>query len=320
MQSVVMEKTMGYETFVKTMKEVVWDKLGDGYEVRIIKVIKNNSLELDSLVALKEGKKFAPNIYLMPYYESYLSGTPLITLVDRLCNIYRHCSVPVADEELNYTLKDMKSFIFFRLVSFERNEMLLEKIPHVKFLDLAVTFHCLVRNDDEGIGSIRITNEHLAQWNLSMDELQEFAVMNTKRLFPATIKSMEEVLKGVCDELILGYGDGIELPYPFSDLSLLSKDTNRLEMYILTNQKGINGASCMIYEDVIRGFADRMNSDLYILPSSIHEIILIPKEKEMQKESLSRMVKDVNRTQVAVDEILSDKVYLYSRKQNAILM
>jgi hypothetical protein len=91
-------------------------------------------------------------------------------------------------------------------------------------------------------------------------------------------------------------------------------------MYILSNFKGINGASCLLYENVLSEFAQLIQSDFYILPSSIHEIILVPYDKAILKEALAEMVEEVNRTQVSGDEVLSDRVYFYSRKNNSLTM
>ena len=91
-------------------------------------------------------------------------------------------------------------------------------------------------------------------------------------------------------------------------------------MYILSNQKGINGASCLLYENILLDFANQIRSDLYILPSSIHEIILIPYQKETTLQALIEMVRDINCTQVAPEEVLSDSVYRFSREKNAIVM
>lgn len=319
MLQTVKEEVLGYDSFVSTIKQIVKERMGEGYSIRIYKVMKNNSLELDSLVVLKEGKNFAPNIYLMPYYESYLEGTSVAELALRLCSIYEHCSVPVVEEEFSYSFEVMKPYIFYRLVSFDRNQKLLGQIPHTRYLDLAVTFHCLVRSDDEGIGTIRITNEHLNYWNITRKDLDSLAAGNTKRLFPATIKSMEEVLHGIFDQE--GYEEEGSQVFDRGDrnpgFSLLP---GQRRMYILTNKNGINGASCILYPEVIRNFANRMKSDLYILPSSIHEVILIPKEKELNIDTLREMVMEVNRTQVAREEILSDRVYLYTRKQDEITL
>ncbi len=312
------EETMDYDLFVSTVKQIVRNKLGEGFDIRIYKVTKNNSLELDSLVVLKKGENIAPNIYLPPYYEAYLEGADIIDIVDRLCNVCSHCTVPVMDQNFSYTFEQMKSYIFFRIVSFEKNRKLLADIPHSCYLDLAVTFHCLVRDDAEGIGTIRVTNEHLKLWQITLEELLQLAAQNTERLFPASIKSMEEVLSGFLSETAQDASISsipMELPL-FPD----SGFTNRPRMYILTNQKGINGASCLLYKNVIRQFANRVHSDLYILPSSIHEIILIPQEDSMNKETLTKMVEDVNSTQVAAEEVLSDHVYFYSRDTDQIML
>ena len=313
------EQTTDYNSFVSAITHQVKEMMGEDYSVRIFKVIKNNSLELDSLVVQKEGKNYAPNIYLMPYYNSYLEGTSVSVIADRLCSIYKDCSIPIVDDNFTYSFEQMKQYIIFRLVSYERNQKLLSKIPHIKYMDLAITYHCLVRNDNEGIGTIRITNEHMEQWKVSRDEIDALAKTNTQRLFPSSIRSMEEVIKTMLHEEL--HGDGKEdFPEDLLDCFMSNDRVTHHKMYILSNQKGINGASCMLYKDVLCEFAGQINSDFYIIPSSVHEIILVPYEKNMKKETLNKMVQDVNCTQVALDEVLSDRVYYFSKEKNAILM
>lgn len=325
----VKEEACSYDHFIDMVKHKVKEQMGEDYSVSIYKVTKNNSLELDSLVVLKEGKNFAPNIYLRPYYESHLEGVGIEEIVDRLCSIYNNSLLPIIKEDFSYSYEEMKSCIIYRLVNYEKNENLLSKIPHIKYLDLAITFHCLVRNDEEGIGTIRITNEHMEFWSITVSELEEAAILNTRKFFPATIRSIDEVLRQLMKEESFQLND--------TDLTCLSEgidnniNTDKVSMYILSNKKGINGASCLLYDDVINSFANSINSDLYILPSSIHEVILIPvasgtkltagtKDNDINTESLSNMVEEVNRTQVAMEEVLSDRVYYYSRERDEILM
>lgn len=310
MLNAVKEELLDYATFVGFIKESIKEKMGQGYSVRIYKVMKNNSLELDSLVVLKEGDNFAPNIYLSAYYESYMAGTSVLEIVDRLCMVYKHCAVPTVREDFEYSLELMRPYIFFRLISIERNKKLLSQIPYIEFLDLAITFHCLVRSEAEGIGTIRITNDHIKQWDITPDGLKELAFTNTIRLFPPTIKTMDEVIRGLlssdnADNETIDYDQQHSESYP---------------MYILTNNKGINGASCLLYKDVIREFAQLLSSDLYILPSSIHEIILIPFERGEDKERFRKMVMEINCSQVPTEEVLSDHVYMYSLDRDAISM
>ncbi len=310
MVNAVKDELLDYTTFVSFIKNKITERMGEGYNIRLFKIMKNNSLELDSLVVLKEGKNFAPNIYLNAYYESYAAGTTMPEIIDRICMIYEHCAVPIVEENFDYTLELMKPHIFFRLISLERNKKLLTQIPYVKFFDLAITFHCLVRSEEEGIGTIRVTNEHIEQWGISCDELKELASVNTKRLFPPVIKTMEEMIKSLScdyytDDEIFDYEETASDAYP---------------MYILTNEKGINGASCLIYKDVIREFAQLIKSDLYILPGSIHELILVPWSCSEDKERFKRIVMDINSSQVPTEEVLSDNVYMYSLEKDAITM
>jgi hypothetical protein len=320
MQQMKNDSSTDYQFFVNEILLKVKQLMGEEYNLRIYKVTKNNSLELDSLVMLKQGNHYAPNIYLAPYYDAYLEGTSIKELSERLCDIYRQYQVPMLNENFQYSFEGMISNIIYRIVNYESNKKLLEKVPFIKYLDLAITFHCLVRDDEEGIGTIRITNEHLREWKTSLQELHKYATVNTKSLFPPIIRSMEDVIHRMLTENDMSnekYNLTEELFDSYSDEG---GTTNLNRMFVLTNQKGINGASCLLYDKVLHDFANKVNSDFYILPSSIHELILVPYNESMDEASLTKMVKEVNQTQVAPEEVLSNRVYYYSRENNAIIM
>jgi len=271
------------------------------------------------MVILKRGENYSPNIYLLPYYESYLQEATIYDVAQRIVNVYRNYTVPILSEKFTYTYDQVKEFVTYRLVSFQKNRKLLNNIPFIKYLDLAITFHCLVRDDSDGIGTIRITNEHIQMWRVTQQELLELAICNTKTLFPYTIKSMEEVIWGMIKEDCKNQSEDIQQELLDSCINA-TKTTNNHKMYILTNQKGINGATCLLYEDILKEFADQIQSDFYILPSSIHEVILVPYSKSISRIALNEMVIDVNRTQVSREEVLSDRVYFFSREENIITM
>ncbi len=317
MVQVLRETTSDYDYFVGQLLSGVTQRMGRDYTARVYKVMKNNSLELDSLVLLKEGKNFSPNIYLQPYYEAYQEGVKISELVQRLCNIYQNCKVPIVDDTFSYTYEQMKPYIIYRLVNYNRNLKLLEKIPHIRYLDLAITYHCLVREDEEGIGTIRITNEHMKHWKAHLKELHELAAENTRRLFPEMLRSMEEVIRSMLLEELAGQED--EIPEDMSPFILdMSRQRNR--MYILSNQKGINGASCLLYPNVLHKLSEEFQSDLYIFPSSIHELILVPTHDNKSSKEYSDMVREINATQVAHEEVLSDRVYYYSREKGLTVL
>jgi hypothetical protein len=263
MVQVLRETASEYDYFVGQILTGVTQRMGKEYSAHIVKVLKNNSLELDSLVLLKEGKNFSPNIYLQTYYEAYKQGVKMNELVQRLCNIYQNCTVPVVEDNFTYTYEQMKPHIVYRLVSYDRNRRLLERIPHIRYLDLAITYHCLVREDEEGIGTIRITNEHMKQWNCRLKELHELAAENTKRLFPESLRSMEEVIQSMLFDELSGLEENLT-----EEMRQIILETSqpKHKMYILTNQKGINGAACLLYSNVLHDFSERFHSDFYLFP------------------------------------------------------
>lgn len=313
-----------YDQFLIRVKTLVKKRMGGGYYVDINHVTKNNSIELDGLIILKKDEKITPNIYLNSYYENYLSGESIEDIVDEIIKIYEDTMEEGEREALciQYEFSEMKSCIVFRLVNFNKNTKLLNEIPHIHFLDLAITFHCLVKDNEDGIGTIRITNEHIEHWNITLEELTEIARINTPNLLPASIRSMNDVILDILNKEMetqdLGNSSNDENEIE-NMLNQMKQDTAH-DMYVLSNTKGINGASCLLYPEVVKELADELNTDFYLLPSSIHEIILVKDNGQIDKNALREMVLDVNDTQVADEEILSDSIYFYSREREAITL
>lgn len=335
---------MEYQQFVDDVKNCISWKVDNDYEVKINKVLKNNSVELDGIVFFKEGDTISPNIYLNQYYVRYQEGEALEEIADDIIGLYEDSMKEQTYDygKMDFTFEQFKDRIIYRVVNYSKNSALLENIPHVRFLDLAITFHCLVKQDDSGIGTIRLTNEHKQLWNLSVKELMRLAAANTERLLPIKISTMEEVLAElfrkefetnsydklagndfsgeVEDEWQQDMAPDSEytgemLDAMFSDMM---REQRTPKMYIITNAVGINGATSIIYKDAIRNFAEKLETDFYILPSSIHEVILVPYEDSISREELKDMVNEVNCTQVPIEEVLSDRVYIYRRKTNQI--
>ncbi len=297
--------------FLSLMKRSVKEAVGAGYQVEINHVIKNNSIELDGLVVLKDKECITPNIYMNIYYEKYLAGESVNEMVEDIIRIYKRSREDNEKNELHirYELDEMESCIIFRLINYDKNRKLLMDVPYIQFMDLAVTFHCLVKNNEKSIGTIRITNEHIRNWKVDIGYLKEIARVNTPILFPPVIRNMNEILNEILQ--------GEDFYQVMSDGAEPAK-TNT--MYVITNAKGINGASCLLYPAVIKNLAQKLDSDLYILPSSIHEIIAVKANGTMNKKAFREMVFDVNRTQVPEEDILSDNVYFYSRERDAITL
>lgn len=326
---------MEYEQFLEEIKQMVRERLDADYSIEINTVLKNNSIELDAIVILKKDETISPNIYLNEYFENYKKGATLNEIINEILEIYFHAAKEKEHENFKFesNFDHISDRIFYRVVNYEKNKKLLKDIPNIKFLDLAITFHWLIKDDESGIGCIRVTREYLSHWGITVKELLRIARKNTPLLFPIIIRSMNEVIFDIIKNDLIHTYENSSLIYNHdciqSELenssSLLYKqledeieNENNIKMYVLSNTKGINGASAMLYKNVIKDFANKINSDLYILPSSIHEIILVPCKNQISYHELSEMVFDVNQTQVSPEEILSNKVYYYNKSNNKI--
>jgi hypothetical protein len=298
---------LAYEDFLFSVKQEAMAYLGEDYQIELKHVLKNNGVVLDGLLIRRYNQTVSPSIYLNQYYEQYNEGRDFLEILEEILGTYEASQEESIQIGLNfkYEFEQMKSIITYRLINYEKNKHLLKKIPHLRFLDLAVTFHCIVRSDEDGIGTVRITEEHQQNWEISVEELWKIACENTRRLFPAVIRPMEDIVFDLMSH------NNLEEEIEFNP-----RDSN---MYVLTNTKGINGATCLLYQGVLEEFARKLDCDFYILPSSIHEVIIVPQVKNdamdftNAKQRLEEMVRDINETQVAVEEVLSDTVYEYSK-------
>ncbi len=316
------KEIMNYDQFLSRIKAIVKKRMGGGYLVDINHVIKNNSIHLDGLIILKNGERITPNIYLNSYFESYQEGESIEDIAAKIINIYEETMEEGEQEALciQFELNEMKSSIIFRLVNYNKNIKLLNEVPHIRFLDLAITFHCLVKDNENGIGTIRITNEHIKNWNTTLEDITELATINTPVLLPASVRSMNEVIIDILNKEMEHSSENMDGKNEIIEVFDQMKQNTMTDMYVLSNTKGINGASCLLYPDVVKELSDQLNTDFYILPSSIHEIILVKNKDKIDKNILREMVIDVNYTQVAEDEILSNNIYFYSRKRDALTL
>lgn len=291
---------MNYSTFCDTLIASLSNHLGSDYTLIKDSIRKNNGVMLDALILRMSDISSAPVVYLESLYEHYLTGSS----VENLCNtiIAGLKKDSIITQEMLHRLQDPEfacDKIAFRLVSRKANAELLQDVPWIPFLDLAVIFHLhLGRSAGNQITSI-IHNRQMHDWNLSPLDLFRIAKKNTCRLYPSAITRLEH--------LIFGWN-------PEND-PVFSCDPDLPDIYVLTNQNGINGASCLLYENTIKDFANRTSSDLIILPSSIHEVLLIPDSGCLNYHTFRDMVRTINAHDVPKEDVLSDELYLYHRDE-----
>ena len=298
---------MEYKEFVEYINMNAGYIAGEGGNITINHVIKNNGCEMDGLVIMEKGKDIAPTIYLDSFYELYTNGENIKSIIRQIEVIYEQNKNNVTfDVNILKHFDTIKDKIVYKVVNYRSNETLLEQVPHKRILDLAVVFYCLLDNEYGRSATALIYNNNLKNWNVTIDDVYKAALKNTPDLLHSKISSVAALFEK-CGVNV----DGEEV-----DL----KDYVPSDMYVLTNESKLNGAACILYENVLYDFAQKLGADLYILPSSVHEVILLPKLSMFEKDELVNMVKEVNTEGVAADEVLSDHVYEYNRTERLITM
>ncbi|SEW40070.1 DUF5688 family protein [[Clostridium] fimetarium] len=307
---------MNYEGFLTQVQKSVSDIMGEEGKVSVSHIIKNNGMELDGLIIMMENSNVSPTIYLNSYYAEHCAGRPFEEIVDNIMEVYLENKDKVsicADFFLNF--ENIKDKIVYKVINYDQNKKLLQKVPHKKILDLAVVFYCLIEQGELGNATALIYNTHMQTWNVDVDTIYEIAMENTPKLLKSNIKKMADIIKELfMQENNISEDEGLDI------FDKMDTDDISADMFVLTNISRINGAACMLYEDVLSNFANSIDSDLYILPSSIHEVIIVPQVNNLDKTELCQMVKEVNAEGVADDEILSDHVYVYNRTDHTITL
>lgn len=297
---------MNYEIFKEVVAEKFMSYLPSQYQnmkLRVEGVDKVNK-HLDGMTLVDESaeKNISPTIYINDMYEHYLQTENLQEVLQKAAETMEKAFVNVPDVAcLNY--ENAKDNIVFQVINTMQNEDMLRDMPHREFQDLSIIYRWVVNVDEQGIQSSIIRNNLAKQLGMTEDELFKAAVENTRRIFPPVVKSMNDVMK----EMFMADG----MPMEIAEMMIDEIPADRM-MWIITNDRGLNGAVSMLYEDNLHKLAEKLETDLYILPSSVHECIAVSADMGDPYE-LAQMVNEINMSQVALEERLSNQVYHYDK-------
>ncbi|MCM1134705.1 MAG: DUF5688 family protein [Clostridium sp.] len=293
------DTSINFKSYIESIIKNLQEKPGADYTVCSKSVRKNNGVARTGIIINREGAEACPIIYVDDFYREGITEKEIEEISDAL-----YADFYEAEREIPVNLADFSEFerakkkLAFKLVSASQNSELLQKTPHKRFYNLAMVFYyALPEVRPHKSAAILIKQHHIKKWGVSLKKLYEAAFANTPVLFPAVIESMEDIMRGIFEEEPCG---------------------QKIPMFVLSNNQKLYGAACMLYPGLIGKFAREKGQDFYILPSSVHEVILVP-AKDTNPESLQAIVTDINHTQVAPDEVLADSVYYYSRNRDKIL-
>lgn len=288
---------MDFTSFKVAVKNAVESKIGENSTMTINDIKKNNGIILSGLMVKSKDSNVSPIIYLNEYYQAYESGNAEFeAIISDIFEVYEKNKVDHdmdMSQFLNY--ENIREKIVYKLINSDRNADLLQHIPHIAFHDLSIVFQLSITGERFENATILIRNEHLAVWNVSLDSLYEDACRNTPILNRYEIRDMEDVIRE-----FIPSEEMVQMP---------------ISLFVLSNKDRVHGAACILYPDLLKHVSGEIGSSMYIIPSSVHETLLIPAKKvdESKCKYIKDMVSMVNDTQVAEEEILSYSVYFYDR-------
>ena len=289
---------MNINEFTEKARKEIAEILGK--EVRYKEMDKLNNTKLYGLMILEPGSNVAPTIYMEQFYDMYMETGNWRKTINPIIAAYQSDSFPKClDMEWFRDFDKVQGLIFHKLINFGANIALLEKVPYTRYLDFAIVYCVHCENEEIGDGSILIHNSHLEMWRCTTQDLARLAEENTPRLYPLSVCTMKDVIQ-----------ECIGCPLPDED--------DIPATYVMSNKARVNGAISIRYKGILKAFSSKLNSDIVILPSSVHEVILLPLLEHEGFKEFKDMVYEVNRYQLSKEEFLSDNVYLYRRDTDSI--
>ena len=301
------------------IKERIDDFLPEEYkgsEIKFMDVTKNNDEKLHAVIIKPEGQNVTPTIYLEQFVEALSNNS--ITEDEILSNISRTYAANVKGGEslgdrvlrsFDEGFDTIRDSVIMQVVNTGLNSETLKDSPHREVEDLSIVYRIFVEKADDGsIGSIRIQNAMLDTWGIKEEDLYSAAVENTPRLFPTKVDTMENVLSSVM-------GSPFQIP---------EGDTTTRALYIITNEQKVNGAAVPFYDKAtIDSLCDQMGGSMFLIPSSIHEMIAMPAGESNTIDdpvnTIAEMIVEINNTEVSDSEILGTKPYHYDKETGFML-
>ena len=287
---------MNFEQFTTQVCALVQNRVGDECKITTRNVLKNNSVKLLGLVIQRPGINVSPTIYLDDLFERYVNGLSIDDVVDIIidCEEKNHSNHSI-DADMFMDFDRIREKIFLKFINTERNEELLLDVPNRSFMDLSVVYYLDLNCDCCANAVSLIHNNQLDVWDVTESELYNEALNNIKRELPDSLINMRDLVYELSGETLP------EIP-------------EEPEMYVYTNRNRFYGAGLVFLFDNAGKFAKKHGS-FFVLPSSIHETILVPDSLDIDRDYLKDMVYTINRTEVDEDELLSDNVYHFDAEK-----
>lgn len=286
---------MDFIQFKEELREILSDYVEKQLNGTLrLETVQKNRGEKSGFVYLPDNGNVGITLYAEDAYEAYQDGKDIEQIaIDMVGTMMAYSMEQETKIDVKETFKPEN--IVPALVPSEDNEELLKTVPHVPFENLEIIFKFSLP-DFKGGGTANVTNTFMEQYGWDEKKLLETAMNNPAYRDEIRLVPLMGIPFG--EPWVSGKDD-------FGFMGELSQKT-----VVISNSSIVYGAAAIMDKDVMKKVADAFGDDIYIIPSSVHECILMPKS-EMPLEELQQMVYEINRATVSPEERLSDDIYFF---------
>lgn len=296
------------QEFAENIKNHIREYLPVDYQdakITLEKVTKGNDRILTGLIIRKDDETAVPSIYLEHYEEQFGKGRPMDDIMKEIAQIKMENSL-----ELPIDVKGLQDYetarplLAIRLCDPEKNQEYLKDKPHTACGELAATYRIQIMEDSSGTASAVVTNDMLNLWGITPEQLHHDTVSAENARNPVCLYTMDDVMS----EIMLS----VKPENLFEQTEPL--ESEMIPMYILTNQNKVNGAGVLARDGVLDKIGELLGSDFYVLPSSTHEVILVPDNGNMQTTNAKRYMSTFSQRPFETWKVIEENIQPYMNK------
>lgn len=305
-----MNREKFFEMTIELVNEKTQEIFGEGIEVNIREVIKNNDEKFHGVTLMFSESGCMPTIYLEDCYELHMEGCSVEEIAEII--VFESMNAYYQAEELgkfSFEYRDIQDKLVMQVIDGEKNEKRLNNLVFRRIGNGFVMIpYIVMHSNDEGSFRTAVTKEMAEDFGYNEDELMARAYMNT-------VEKCEPIFIGIDD--VIALKDISRADNPMCEDIRINPNS---KMYILSNTYQQDGAVVLFYPDMMRRIGELLGKNYYVLPSSVHEVLIVPEGNGFTLEMMRDVVKEVNTTTIDPKDLLSDKVMFYDREKDHLIV
>ena len=308
---------MNFEAFMESIKKHIKEYLPESYQDAQVTIREQQKLNnrYMGLTVIRPGDDRIPTINLTDLYRQSYENPRF-----RITDVLEQISQIIQREPERFDVsrltqyKEAKKHLFMRVSNIEENLQVLGRVPYVERADLAITFHIVVEENEAGRASAIVTNSMMENFGVTRNQLYKDALENSSFIAPVMIDNLGELVGSMEIEEMEARGASEEEIRKAEERIYVESQYN--PMFVVTNETLLYGGSAIFYPGVMDQLGEVLNGDFFILPSSVHETLVVPDNGRISCHELKAMVMAINEKEVAPEDRLTDEVYHYDTRDH----